>query len=115
MCLSAQTLLLLACSTTLVAFSFPLHNGGGVQATTICRRSWFSKVAEASAFTFPVAFSASAARADDVNCVNECMKECTKIAPGEANKAYCRSNCEDYCKGDGPTAKGDVVRQDLSE
>jgi hypothetical protein len=50
--------------------------------------------------------------------VDGCMKECTKLAPGEANKAYCKSSCEDYCQSQAeegkPTGGADVVRQDLS-
>ena len=51
-------------------------------------------------------------------CVAGCLRECTKIAPGDQNKAYCLSNCEDYCqqsKADGqPVGGKDVVREDRS-
>ena len=51
-------------------------------------------------------------------CVAGCLRECTKLAPGDQNKAYCLSNCEDYCqqaKADGqPVGGKDVVREDRS-
>ena len=51
-------------------------------------------------------------------CVAGCLRECTKLAPGDQNKAYCLSNCEDYCqqaKADGqPVGDKDVVREDRS-
>eukprot|EP00550_Attheya_septentrionalis_P009604 CAMPEP_0198288956 /NCGR_PEP_ID=MMETSP1449-20131203/7306_1 /TAXON_ID=420275 /ORGANISM="Attheya septentrionalis, Strain CCMP2084" /LENGTH=61 /DNA_ID=CAMNT_0043987203 /DNA_START=300 /DNA_END=485 /DNA_ORIENTATION=- len=54
----------------------------------------------------------------EVGCVDGCMKECVKLAPGEANKPYCQSSCEDYCRSQAeeakPTGEADVVRQDLS-
>lgn len=31
-------------------------------------------------------------------CLDSCVKECTTLAPGEANKAYCQKSCEDYCR-----------------
>jgi len=51
-------------------------------------------------------------------CLESCVKECTALAPGEANKAYCVLSCEDYCRATAeegaPSGKGDVGRQDRS-
>ena len=103
---SAITLSLFAIAASVLAFSA----SSPPSSSTLSRRSWISIAATAP--FLPV----SAALAFD--CVAECIKECSLIAPGKVNEPYCRSNCENYCaakaaEGD-PSGKQDIVRQDTS-
>ena len=54
----------------------------------------------------------SAAMAAAPSCSAECFRECNRDVPG--NKAYCKSQCDDYCAADGAKGKNDVVRSDLT-
>jgi hypothetical protein len=91
-------------------------------STQVNRRNWCSTAAAAAFLVASPPRAAYAASTEasmtEADCVKQCMKECTKLAPGEANKAYCLGTCEDYCRAaaeDGePTGTNDVVRQDVS-
>mmetsp|Transcript_21251 Transcript_21251/g.32689 ORF Transcript_21251/g.32689 Transcript_21251/m.32689 type:complete len:125 (+) Transcript_21251:86-460(+) len=80
------------------------------------RRTWCATTA--SFFTFSSVANAAAEAPVYDRCLQGCIKECTKLAPGEVNRAYCTSSCEEYCRQaevDGnPSGTNDVVRKDLS-
>lgn len=98
----------------------PSSLGGTVNSETsvLSRRAWCATTAGASIFAFSSVANAAADAPVYDRCLQGCIKECTKLAPGEANRAYCKNSCEDYCRQaevDGnPSGTNDVVRQDLS-
>ena len=93
--------------------------GSALSPTAATRRCWISKVTTTTTTTTAAVFFSPRLAVSSLpqrdGCISGCLRECTKIAPGEANTNYCVSNCEDYCKDDGqPKGEADVVRQDAS-